>query len=650
MISVEDISVQFSGEYLFHSVSFKINPSDKIGVVGPNGCGKTTLLRILAGEIEPENGSINFQKGIKIGYLPQDYISEVTDEYLFDEVYKANQEIYELENLEKDLLKKLELHQDKNLIERLGSVQLRLHQLNPETYKSEIIKVLLGLGFTEKDFNRKLSEFSGGWRVRVAIAKLLLSNADLLLLDEPTNHLDFDSLEFLISYLKKFRGALLVISHDTHFLNSVTNKTLGFSFGKVIMFNGNADEFYKYQEAQRNQLILEYKSQQKRIKHIERFIERFRYKATKARQVQSRIKMLEKIETIEIPDDEEVISFNFEDIPKSGKVVVTLENVSKSYDGVEVFTNLNLQIDRGDKIAVVGLNGTGKSTLAKILADVETINSGIKTYGHNVIIGYYSQNLIEELDLNQTVLETVEYVDPEKTQSQVRKLLGCFLFEGEDVFKKVSVLSGGEKSRLVLLKILLKKSNFLILDEPTNHLDRQSKKVLQDALIDYDGTLVIVSHDVDFVNPIVNKVIEVKNKNIKLYYGNLDDFIHLKKSEEDTLNNGKPKSIGKLNEQNINQRKLQKRIEAEKRQKFYALTKNIKERINFLEKEISKLEEQKKNLEQLFSQPDKVSPERNIFVEYKEISERIDQYLEEWSHLSDEYERIEKEIFNETDN
>lgn len=647
MISVEDISVQFSGEYLFHSVSFKINPSDKIGIVGPNGCGKSTLLKILAGEIEPESGYINFQKGIKIGYLPQDYISEITDEYLFDEVYKANQEISELENLEKELLKKLESNQDKNLIERLGSVQLRLHQLNPEIYKSEIIKVLLGLGFTERDFNRKLSEFSGGWRVRVAIAKLLLSNADILLLDEPTNHLDFDSLEFLISYLKKFRGALLIISHDTHFLKSVTDKTLGFSFGKVIMFNGNADEFYKYQESQKNQLLLEYKSQQKRIKHIERFIERFRYKATKASQVQSRIKMLEKMDTIEIPENEEVISFNFEDIPKSGKVVVILENVSKFYDENEVFTNLNLQIDRGDKIAVIGLNGTGKSTLAKILADVEPINSGKKSYGYNVIIGYYSQNLIEELDLSKTVLESVELIDPEKTQSQVRKLLGCFLFEGDDVFKKVSVLSGGEKSRLVLLKILLKKSNFLILDEPTNHLDRQSKKVLQDALIDYNGTLVIISHDVDFVNPIVNKVIEVKNKNIKLYYGNLDDFIHLKKLKDEQLLDEKQKRSNKSTEIIINQRKLRKRLEAEKRQKFYSLTKDIKEKINFLEKEISNLEVQKKNLEQLFTQPDKVPPDRNIFNEYKEISERIDRYINEWSHLSEEYLRIEKEIFNE---
>lgn len=644
MISVENISVQFSGEYLFHSVSFKINPSDKIGVVGPNGCGKTTLLKILAGEMEPETGSINFQKGLKIGYLPQEYISEVSDESLFDEVYKANQEIYELEKKEKEILDEIQHKQDKYLIEKLGKIQVRLHQLNPEIYKREIAKVLIGLGFSEKDFTRKVTEFSGGWRVRVAIAKLLLSDADLLLLDEPTNHLDFDSQEFLISYLKKFKGALLVISHDTHFLNSVTSKTLGFSFGKVILFNGSADEFYKYQETQRNQLLQEYKNQQKKIRHIERFIERFRYKATKARQVQSRIKMLEKIETIEIPDEEEAISFDFENIPPSGKVVIKLENVCKNYGDLEVLKNINLQIDRGDKIAVIGLNGSGKSTLAKLLAQVENISSGKIQIGHNVIVGYYSQNLIEELDTEKTVLETVEFIDPEKTQAQVRKLLGCFLFQGDDVFKKVKVLSGGEKSRLVLLKILLKRSNFLILDEPTNHLDRQSKKILQEALIDYDGTLVLVSHDLDFVNPIVDKVIEVKNKNISITYGNLDDYIRRKRLEEEKQNLASDYKK-KETAENINQRRLQRRIEAEKRQKFYNLTKDIRKRIEMLENEIANLENQKKLLEDLFAHPEKVTSERNIFNEYKEISERIDQYLEEWSHLSEEYSKIEKEIF-----
>ncbi len=647
MVSVENISIQLSGEYLFHSVSFKINQSDKIGIVGPNGCGKTTLIKILAGEIEPEDGSINFQKRLKIGYLPQDYISEVSDEILFDEVYKSNHEIFNLEKKEKEILNELNSNQNKSLLEKLGQIQSRLHQLNPELYKAEISKVLIGLGFSEEDFKRKLSEFSGGWRVRIAIAKLLLANSDLLLLDEPTNHLDFDSQEFLISYLKKFKGALLIISHDTHFLNSVTTKTLGFSFGKVILYDGNASDFYNYQEKKRSQLLNEFKNQQKKIRHIEKFIERFRYKATKAKQVQSRIKMLEKIEVVEIPDDIEVINFNFNNVPPSGKIVVKLENVSKSYENFEVLKNINLQVDRGDKIAVIGLNGSGKSTLAKILAQTEPITSGEIKFGHNVITGYYSQNLTEELDLDKTVLETVEHIDPEKTQGQLRKFLGCFLFHGDEVFKKVKVLSGGEKSRLVLLKILLKKSNFLILDEPTNHLDIQSKKILQDALIDYNGTIVIVSHDVDFINPIVNKVIEVKNKTIKVYWGNLNDFIQKKELEK--VNNSKTNSKNE-SERNLNERKLQRRIEAEKRQKFYLLTKNLKEKINHIEKEISNLENIKKQLEILFTQPEKVSPDRNIYQEYKEVSQKIDSYIEEWTNLSEQYSKIEKEIFNTSSN
>ncbi len=644
MISVENLSVQFGGEYLFHSVSFNINPSDKIGVVGPNGCGKTTLLKILAGESEPESGRINFQKGLKIGYLPQDYISDANDEFLFNEVYKANKEFYELEQNEKEILDLLKIKSSKSLIDKLGNVQTRLHQLNPEVYKTEVIKVLKGLGFGEEDFFRKLSEFSGGWRVRVAIAKLLLSNADLLLLDEPTNHLDFDSLEFLISYLKKYKGALLVISHDSHFLNSITSKTLGFHVGKVILYNGNADKFYDYIEAQREQLLQEYKNQQKKIKNIERFIERFRYKATKASQVQSRIKMLEKINRIEIESDNETINFSFDEIPKSGKVVIKLENISKSYLDKEVLKNISLQIDRSDKIAIVGLNGSGKSTLSKILAGVENVSTGKVIYGYNVSIGYYSQNLIEELDPELSVLETVEFIDVTKTQSQVRKLLGCFLFHGDDVFKKVKVLSGGEKSRLLLLKILLRKANFLILDEPTNHLDRQSKKILQDALIDYDGTLVIVSHDIDFVNPIINKVIEVKNKTIKLYYGNLSDLLTLRENESNQiLSYGNTRASSDTNE--INQRKLKRRLEAEKRQRFYNLTKDIKARINFLENEITSLEQSKKEIELVLSQGNSQISDRNIFQEYKIISEQIDEYFLEWTELNEKYLEIEKQIF-----
>lgn len=532
MIFVENLAVQFNGEYLFHSVSFKINSGDKIGVVGPNGCGKTTLLKILANEIEPQEGTVNIQKRIKIGYLPQDYISIAGDKTLFEEVYSSHSEILELEFLESKLLKDLGTTHDEKVLKQLWEVQTRLQHLNPLQYRAEVYRILTGLGFEEKDFDKRISNFSGGWKVRVALAKILVADTDILLLDEPTNHLDFDSLEFLIEFLKSYRGALVIISHDTHFLTSVTNKTLGFSFGKVNLFNGNVNEFYKSQKEKRQQLLAEYRNQQRKVKQIERFIQRFRYKATKARQVQSRIKMLNKIESIEIPKDEEVISFNFDSIPRSGEIVLSLKNITKVYDNKIVLNNLTFQIERNDKIAVIGANGSGKSTLAKILAGKEPLTSGEIKYGYNVSIGYYSQNLIEELNPENTVLSEIEFVDASKTQAQLRTLLGCFLFHGDDVFKKVAVLSGGEKSRLLLLKILLQKNNFLILDEPTNHLDFTSKQILQEALVDYEGTLLIISHDVDFLDPIVNKVIELKNNQMKLFLGNISEFILKKKTNE----------------------------------------------------------------------------------------------------------------------
>lgn len=642
MISVENLAVQFNGEYLFHSVSFKINSGDKIGVVGPNGCGKTTLLKIIANEIEPQEGTVNIQKGIKIGYLPQDYISIAGDNTLFEEVYSSHSEILELEFLESKLLKDLGTTHDEKVLRQLWEVQTRLQHLNPLQYRAEVYRILTGLGFEEKDFDKRISNFSGGWKVRVALAKILVADTDILLLDEPTNHLDFDSLEFLIEFLKSYRGALVIISHDTHFLTSVTNKTLGFSFGKVNLFNGNVNEFYKSQEEKKLQLLAEYRNQQRKVKQIERFIQRFRYKATKARQVQSRIKMLNKIESIEVPKDEEVISFNFDSIPRSGEVVVSLKKITKAYDNKLVLNNLTFQIERNDKIAVIGVNGSGKSTLAKILAGKEPLTSGEIKYGYNVSIGYYSQNLIEELNPENTVLSEIEFVDASKTQAQLRTLLGCFLFQGDDVFKKVAVLSGGEKSRLLLLKILLQKNNFLILDEPTNHLDFTSKQILQDALVDYEGTLLIISHDVDFLDPIVNKVIELKNNQMKLFLGNISEFILKKRTDELERVN-----IEKENIRCINRRKLKKKIEAEKRQKFYSLTKGLKERIIFLENEITRFETRKREIEQVLAGENLSKNDFDIFSEYQKVLEIVNEYLKEWEELSLQYEKIEKEFFSE---
>jgi len=642
MISTENLSIQFSGEYLFHSASFKINSGDKIGVIGPNGCGKTTLLRILSKIQEPESGSINFQSGISIGYLPQDYISEDSDKSLFDEIYQSNSSLVELENSEKLLLNGLKFSHDSALIKKLGEVQEKIHEINPEVFKSNAKKILFGLGFTENDLIKNSSLFSGGWKMRIALSKILLSNPDILLLDEPTNHLDLDSLEFLIKYLQKFPGAVIIVSHDQHFLNTVTKKTLGFSFGTINMYNGNVKNYLEAEETKREQLIASFKNQQQKIKQIERFIERFRYKATKARQVQSRIKMLDKFEKIELHDEEHTISFDFGNTPRSGKIVLRMENAQKSFGSHSVFNGINLEINKEDKIAIVGKNGSGKTTLSKIIASEESIDNGKIQFGHNVITSYYSQDVAEQLNLNISVLETVENVNPQKSQRELRTILGCFLFNGDEVFKKVKVLSGGEKSRLALAKILLHPSNFLIMDEPTNHLDIDSKKILQDALIDYDGSLLIVSHDVEFLDPIVSKVIEVKDEKIKTYLGNVSEYL----SKIELSNYNEEPAI---KNEKTNQRRLQKRFEAEARQKFYQATKEIKLNVGVIEKEISELEARKKILEVEMNSPSfmKNSNHHIIFVEYNNVTKKLEKLFIEWEKRATELHEKEKLFFPE---
>ncbi len=641
MISAENLSIQFSGEYLFHSASFKINPGDKIGVIGPNGCGKTTLLKLLAKIQEPESGTINFQSGITIGYLPQDCISEESNKTLFNEVYQSNSKLLELEQHERDLLNKLKVSNDTSLIKRLGEVQEKIHEINPEVFKSNVKKILFGLGFTETDLIKNSSLFSGGWKMRIALSKILLSDPDILLLDEPTNHLDLDSLEFLIKYLQKFHGAVMIVSHDQHFLNTVTKKTLGFSFGTISMYNGSVKNYLDAEETKREQLIASFKNQQQKIKQMERFIERFRYKATKARQVQSRIKMLDKIKMIDLPDEENTISFNFSNSPRSGKIVLRMENVYKSFAEHNVFDGIDLEIEREDKIAIVGKNGSGKTTLSKIIASEENVDIGDFSFGHNVMVSYYSQDIAEQLDLNISVLETLENVNPQKSQGELRTILGCFLFQGDDVFKKVKVLSGGEKSRLTLAKILLLPSNLLIMDEPTNHLDINSKKILQDALLDYNGALLIVSHDVDFLDPIVNKVIEVKDKKIKTYLGNISEYlskIELLDSEEELT----------TKDEKTNQRRIQKRLEAETRQKFYQATKEIKLKVGKIEKEISELEILKNNLEAEMNSHSFMenANNKNIFLEYNELTKKLENLFTEWEKRATELHEKERLFFS----
>jgi ATP-binding cassette subfamily F protein 3 len=644
MIDLSNISIQFNGEYLFKEVNIKINSRDKLALVGVNGSGKTTLLKIINGLLEPETGKIFRQKGITTGFLPQE-ITLYRGKSLFEEVKSSLSSIAELQKREDEitsmLSKPVSDDERDELIYQLGAIHHRMEDIGFYGIDSEIKKILNGLGFSERDFEKSINEFSGGWQMRIALAKLLLSNHNILLLDEPTNHLDLDSLEWLIGYLQNFEGALIIISHDRHFINSVTERTLEIFLRKINYFNGKYDAYLKFKEERDEQLENKFLLQQKKIKETERFIERFRYKATKAKQVQSRIKQLEKIELIELPDSEADINLKFPEPPQSGIVPVKLVEIKKAYDDNIVFNGISLDINRGDKIALVGPNGAGKTTLAKIIAGKINIDGGERIIGHNTLISFYAQEVADNLDPSMDILQSVEEISEEKTIGQLRAILGSFLFTGDDVFKKVEVLSGGEKSRVALAKILLAKANFIILDEPTNHLDYSSKKVLQKALIDFTGTLILVSHDVDFLEPIVNKVLEIRKDSFRLYQGDINYYLEKKKQLPELEKN----DATKLNISISASRKEQKRMEAELRRQRYIATKDLIIEIEVLEKKIALLETKKITLEkelgepQVFSNP-VLAKEKNI--EYSSTKQDLEELIIRWTNLTEELEKTEK--------
>ncbi len=647
MIDLINLSVQFSGEYLFEYANIKINKNDKIALVGANGTGKTTLLRIIAGFNQPEAGDVQKQKSIKIGYLPQEFVS-FQDNTLFNAVKSALQEIQEITKNEEYInseLKRYDLTENRRnlLIHQLGDIQHRKEDIDFYGSDANVKKILTGLGFSEKDYGRRLEEFSGGWLMRVELAKILLQKNDLIMLDEPTNHLDIDSLQWLIDYLENFEGALIIVSHDRYFINKITNKTLEIFDHKVNLFNSNYDNYLKFKDERDRQLEAMATNQQKRIKEIERFIERFRYKNTKSRQVQSRIKMLEKIERIDLSEKEDKIDIKFPAPPRSGAIPIELKDISKIFGSITVFEKIYIKIERGEKIAVVGPNGAGKTTLAKIIANKLKPDKGEVIIGYNTFISYYAQEVTETLNLDKDIIDTMAEVSDNYTPGQLRNLLGSFLFSADDIFKKVRVLSGGEKSRVALARILLIKANFIILDEPTNHLDYSSKKILQEALINFPGNLILVSHDIDFLRPIISKVFEVRNNNVKCYYGGIDYYLEKKKEEQffkqiNTTSNNQLKR---------NTRKDMKRTEAEKRQLRYNMTKDIKEKIQSLEENIVQLESQKSKIEheltkeEIFSNPE-ISKMKNS--EYEEVKNRLTISYSKWTFLIEELEEIENNL------
>lgn len=536
MISVDGLTVEFGGSALFSDISFVINEKDRIALMGKNGAGKSTLLKILAGVREPTRGKVSAPKDTVIAYLPQHLMTE-DGRTVFEETAQAFVHLHEMEAEIAALNKELETRTDyesdsyMELIERVSTLSEKFYSIEEINYDADIEKTLLGLGFTREDFNRQTSEFSGGWRMRIELAKLLLKKPDVLLLDEPTNHLDIESIQWLEDFLIDNGQAVVVISHDRAFVDHITTRTIEVTMGRIYDYKVNYSQYLQLRKERREQQQKAYDEQQKFIAETKDFIERFKGTYSKTLQVQSRVKMLEKLEILEVDEeDTSALRLKFPPSPRSGSYPVTIENVSKSYGDHTVFRNANLTIERGDKIAFVGKNGEGKSTLVKcIMKELE--HDGTLTIGHNVMIGYFAQNQASLLDENLTVFQTIDDVAKGDIRNKIKDLLGAFMFGGENSAKKVKVLSGGERTRLAMIKLLLEPVNLLILDEPTNHLDMKTKDILKQALMDFDGTLIVVSHDRDFLDGLVTKVYELGNKKVTEHLEGIYEFLQRKKME-----------------------------------------------------------------------------------------------------------------------
>ena len=536
MISVDGLTVEFGGSALFSNISFVINEKDRIALMGKNGAGKSTLLKILAGVREPTRGKVSAPKDTVIAYLPQHLMTE-DGRTVFEETAQAFAHLHEMEAEIAELNKQLETRTDyesdgyMELIERVSTLSEKFYSIEEINYDADIEKTLLGLGFKREDFDRQTSEFSGGWRMRIELAKLLLKKPDVLLLDEPTNHLDIESIQWLEDFLIDNGQAVVVISHDRAFVDHITTRTIEVTMGRIYDYKVNYSQYLQLRKERREQQQKAYDEQQKMIAETREFIERFKGTYSKTLQVQSRVKMLEKLEILEVDEeDTSALRLKFPPSPRSGSYPVTIENVSKAYGDHTVFRNANLMIERGDKIAFVGKNGEGKSTLVKcIMKEIE--HEGTLTLGHNVMIGYFAQNQASLLDENLTVFQTIDDVAQGDIRNKIKDLLGAFMFGGENSAKKVKVLSGGERTRLAMIKLLLEPVNLLILDEPTNHLDMKTKDILKQALLDFDGTLIVVSHDRDFLDGLVSKVYEFGNQKVTEHLEGIYEFMQRKKME-----------------------------------------------------------------------------------------------------------------------
>ena len=634
MLNIHNLSISFQGEFLFEDITFKLSPGDRIGLIGKNGAGKSTMLKILSKELEPDSGQIAADKNLSIGFLKQD-IDFVLGRTVLEESYEAFKEIKELEAKMEEVNTQLAERTDyesesyNQLMIDLNEVQHSYEIIGGYNYQGETEKILQGLGFKREDFNKLTDTFSGGWRMRIELAKLLLQNNDVLLLDEPTNHLDIESIIWLESFLKNYSGAVVIVSHDKMFLDNVTNRTIEISLGRIYDYPKPYSKFLILRNEIKAQQLASQKNQQKQIEQTEKLIEKFRAKASKATMAQSLIKKLDKIDRIEVDqDDNSVMTLKFPVSVIPGKVVVEAENISKRYDDNQVLTDVNLMIERNSKTAFVGQNGQGKSTLAKIIVG-EIKYEGHLKLGHNVQIGYFAQNQAEYLDGSKTVLDTMIDAANETNRSKVRDILGSFLFRGDEAEKYVRVLSGGERNRLALAKLMLQPINVLIMDEPTNHLDIMSKNVLKEALKKYEGTLVLVSHDRDFLQGLTNKVYEFKDQKIKEYLGDIDFYLeernveNLREVEKRTVIKEIPKTT---NKQSYEDQKKLKSLNNK--------LSNIESKINQLEKEIKA-----DDLELAINYDATVSDD-TFFDRYQSKKQKLKQLMSNWETIQLDLENL----------
>ena len=648
MISLDNLTVSYGGWTLFDNISFLINPKDRIGLVGRNGAGKTTLLRIITGEQQPTSGSVTLNGDCTIGYLPQTMrVADTTT--LVEETAKAFEEVLrleaEIEHLTREIAERTDYESDgyAQLLHRLNDAQDHYHILGGETREADIEKTLLGLGFKRGDFGRPTSEFSGGWRMRIELAKLLLRRPSIFLLDEPTNHLDIESIQWLEDYLKNYSGAVLLISHDRAFLDNVTNRTIELSLGKATDYKVSYSKYVVLRAERRAQQMAAYENQQRMIEKTEEFIEKFRYKPTKSNQVQSRIKQLERLERLEVEEEDlATLNIKFPPAPRSGQIVAEINEAGMSFGAKHVFSGANFIIGKGDKIALVGRNGEGKTTLARMLVGQLTPTEGSVRLGANVNIGYYAQNQDDLMDGEFTVYDTLDRVAVGDIRTRLRDILGAFLFRGEDIDKKVKVLSGGERARLAMARMMLEPRNLLVLDEPTNHMDMRSKDILKNAIMKYDGTVVIVSHDREFLDGMVQKVYEFRDGGVKEYLGGIYYFLEKRKLE----------SLREIERREAPQKPavqaapnpgaaVSGKLTYEQRKEQEKQLRKLRRTVEGIEAELAAIEKQIAAYDAKFAAA--TAYDEADYKAYNDLKARYDHQMHEWEKASYELELVEEQ-------